>query len=67
MYIPRNPDGTLKHVHPFAPTFIIVCRNGRRIYDVREPFIRAYIAANLASVSGLFLVKCGRSVAIPIR
>lgn len=65
MYIQRNPDGSLPRVHPFIPTFVVVCRNGRRVYHVVESAIRQFMAENAGNIAGFYLVRGGRTITLP--
>lgn len=67
MCIPRNPDGSLTRLHPYAPTYVVVLRNGRRVYHDVEPRIRAFMSIHIREVVGFYLVNRGRSVALPIK
>ena len=66
MSIPRNPDGTLRGLHPYAPTFILVMRDGRRIYHDAEKSIRTRLAIERNGVVGFYVVNRGRTIALPI-
>lgn len=63
----RNPDGSLTRLHPYAPTYILVMRDGRRIYHDVETSIRLRIEEERGNVTALYLVRNGRTITLPIR
>jgi hypothetical protein len=62
----RNPDGSLTRLHPYAPTYILVMQDGRRIYHDVETSIRLRIAEERGSVAAFYMVNRGRTITLPI-
>lgn len=56
----------LKHAHPYLPTYIVVSVNGGRFFSVNVSQTRQYISMNRGDISALYLVRNGRTIALPI-